>query len=137
MLKPYPCIDLLGVLIDVRLSFDEQVSSICNRVWEQINALSRANKCLTLENRLFIYHGVLPSNIHYCNVVWYMCNNRSMHKLEKGHKQALRVVRNDFTSSCRVLLDKHFMYPNSKLLLLKIACCLDENPKYTNVMLVH
>ena len=35
MLKLYPCTDLLGVLIDASLTFDEQVSSICNRVLEQ------------------------------------------------------------------------------------------------------
>ena len=122
-LKPLPCVKLLGVQIDERLSFDEHVSSICNRVSQQINALRRISKYLTLQNRMSIYNALLTSNFSYCNIVWHFCSNRSMYKLEKVHKQALRVVLNDYISSYRVLLDtvsnQHSMYPDWNLLLLK------------------
>ena len=101
----YIGIYILGVQIDKRLSFDEHVSSICNRVSQQINALRRISKCLTLENRLSIYNAFLTSNFSYCNIVWHFCSNRNMYRLEKVHKQALRVVLNDYTTSYRVLLD--------------------------------
>ena len=69
-LKPFPCVKLLGVQIDERLSFDKHVSSICNRVSQQINALLRISKYLTLENRLSIYYNAfLTSNFSYCNTV--------------------------------------------------------------------
>ena len=61
-LKPLPCVKLLWVQIDERLSFDEHVSSICNRVSQQINALRRISKYLTLEIRLSIYNAFLTSN---------------------------------------------------------------------------
>ena len=103
-LKPLSCVKLLGVQIDERLSFDEHVSSICNRVSQQINALRRISKYLMLQNRMSIYNAFLTSNFIYCNIDWHFCN-RSMYKLEKVHKQALRVVLNDYTSSYRVVLD--------------------------------
>ena len=139
-LKPLPCVKLLGVQIDERLSFDEHVSSICNRVSQQIHALRRISKHLTLENRMSIDNAFLTSNFSYCNVVWHFCSNRSMYKLEKVHKQALRVVLNDQTSSYRVLLDtvsKPTLYV-SRLKFIAIEankCHVNENPEYINVML--
>ena len=47
----------------------------------------------------------LTSNFSYCNKVWHFWSKRSMQQLEKVHKQALRVVLNEYTSSYRVLLE--------------------------------
>ena len=139
-LKPLPCVKLLGVQIDERLSFDEHVSSICNRVSQQINALRRISKYLTLQNRMSIYNAFLTSNFSYCNIVWHFCSNRSMYKLEKVHKQALRVVLNDYTSSYRVLLDtvsKPTLYVSrlKSIAIEAYKCYVNENPEYINVML--
>ena len=139
-LKPLPCVKLLGVQIDERLSFDEHVSSICNRVLQQINALRRISKYLTLQNRMSIYNTFLTSNFSYCNIVWHFCSNRSMYKLEKVHKQALRVVLNDYTSSYRVLLDtvsKPTLYVSrlKSIAIEAYKCYVNENPEYINVML--
>ena len=139
-LKPLPCVKLLGVQTDERLSFDEHVSSICNRVSQQINALRRISKYLAIQNRMSIYNAFLTSNFSYCNIVWHFCSNRSMYKLEKVHKQALRVVLNDDTSSYRVLLDtvsKPTLYVSrQKSIAIEAYKCYDnENPEYINVML--
>ena len=61
---------------------------------------------LSIENRACIYNAFLASNVSYCNTVWHFCSNRSLYKLEKAHKQALRVVLNDCTSSYSDLLNK-------------------------------
>ena len=58
-LQPVSCVNLLGVKIDDRLSFDNHVSSICNRVAQQTNALRRIVKYLSIENRTCIY--IMPS----------------------------------------------------------------------------
>ena len=83
-LKPLPCVKLLRVQIDKRMSFDEHVSSIYNCVSQQINAFHRISEYLMLENRLYIYNAFLTSNFSYCNTVWHFCRNQSMYKLEKG-----------------------------------------------------
>ena len=139
-LKPLPSVKLLGVQIGERLSFDEHVSSICNRVSQQINALRRISKYLTLENRLSIYNAFLASNFSYCNTVWHFCINQSMFKLEKVHMQAHRVVINDYISSNRVVLDtvlKPTLYVSrvKSIAIEAHECYLNENPQYINVML--
>ena len=58
-LQPVSCVNLLGVKIDDRLSFDNDVSSICNRVAQRTSALRRIVKYLTIENRTCIYNASL------------------------------------------------------------------------------
>ena len=105
-LQPVSCVNLIGVKIDDRLSFDNHVSSICNRVAQQTIALRRIVKYFSIENRTCIYNAFLASNFSYCNTVWHFCSNRSLYELEKVHKQALRVALNDYTSSYSDLLTK-------------------------------
>ena len=139
-LKPVSSVKLLGVKIDERLSFDDHISVLCAKASHQINALRRIVKYLTLENRMSIYNAFIASNFNYCNTVWHFCSNRSLYKLEKLHKQALRVVLNDYSSSYRDLLDKaskSTLYV-SRLKAIAIEaykCKENENPDYINVML--
>ena len=59
ILKPIPCVKLLGVKIDDRLSFDDHISSICLRVSYQIKGLRHIMKYMTIENRISIYNAFL------------------------------------------------------------------------------
>ena len=109
-LKPVSSVKMLGVQIDERLSFDDHISTLCAMASHQISALRRIVKYPTLENRMAIYNAFIASNFDYCNTVWHFCSNRSLYKLAKLHKQVLRVVLNDYSSSYfsiyRDLLDK-------------------------------
>ena len=139
-LKPVSSVKLLGVKIDARLTFDDHISALCAKASYQINALRPIVKYLTPENRMSIYNAFIASNFNYCNTVWHFCSNRSLYKLEKLHKQALRLVLNDYSSSYRKLLEKvskPTLYV-SRLKAIAIEaykCKANENPDYINVML--
>ena len=139
-LKPVSSVKLLGVQIDERLSFDDHISTLCTKASHQISALRRIVKYLTLENRMSIYIAFFASNFNYCNTVWHFCSNRSLYKLEKLHKQAPRVVLNDYSTSYRDLLDE-LSKPTLYVSRLKAIatdtykCKANENPDYINVML--
>ena len=139
-LKPVSCVKLLGVKIDDRLTFDGHISALCAKASHQSSALRRIVNYLTMDNRMSIYNAFIASNFDYCNTVWHCCSNRSLYKLEKVHKQALRVVLNDYSSSYRNLLDKvskPTLYV-SRLKAIAIEaykCKANENPDYINVML--
>ena len=105
-LKPVSSVKLLEVNIDERLSFDNHISALCAKASHQINTLRCIVKYLTLENRISIYNAFIASNFKYCNTIWQFCSNRSLYKLKKLHKQALRVVLNDYSPFYRDLLDK-------------------------------
>ena len=107
-LQPVPFINLFGVKIADRLSFENQISSICNRVAQQTNALLCFVEYLSIENRTCIFATFLAS-LHLISVIITQSgifSNRSLYQLEKAHKQALlHVVFNDHTSSYRYLLN--------------------------------
>ena len=99
LIKPVSLVKLLGVLIDDNLSFNEHISKLCVKAARQTNALRRIVKYIPNECRLDIYQAFISSNFNFCDVVWYFCSNRSTYKIEKVHKNALRVTLNDFMSS--------------------------------------
>ena len=139
ILKPIPCVKLLGVKIDDRLSFDDHISSICLRVSYQINGLRRIMKYMTIGNRISIYNAFLAANFTYCNTVWHFCSSRGMYMLEKVHKKALRVVLNDYISSYRDLLDKVskqtlYVARIKAIAIEAYKCYVNENPPYINAM---
>ena len=98
-------VKLLGVLIDDNLSFNEHVSKLCVKAARQTNALRRIVKYIPNECRLNIYQAFISSNFNYCDTVWHFCSNRSTYKIEKVHKNALRVTLNNYTSSYSDMLE--------------------------------
>ena len=105
LIKPVSLVKLLGVLIDYNLSFNEHVSKLCVKAARQTNALRRIVKYIPNECRLKIYQAFISLNFNYCDVVWPFCSNRSTYKIEKVHKNALRVTLNDYMSSYLDMLE--------------------------------
>ena len=105
LIKPVSLVKLVGVLIDDNLSFNEHVSKLCIKAARQTNALRRIVKYIPIECRLNIYQAFIFSNFNYCDIVWHFCSNRSTYKIEKAHKNALRVTLNDYTSSYSDMLE--------------------------------
>ena len=72
--------------------------------------------------------------------MWHFCSNRNLYKWEKTHKQALRVVLNDYTSSYSDLLNKMARHTLYIFVLKAIASesyklCANENLVYINAMI--
>ena len=93
------------------------------------------NQCSIMSFMPIYYNAFLTSDFSYCNIVWHFCSNQSMYKLERVHKQALRVVLNDYTSSYHVLLDtvsKPTLYVSrlKSIAIEAYKCYVNENPEY-------
>ena len=99
-------VKLLGVDIDFRLNFDNQISNICKKASQQINVLKRIGKFLNFESRKTIYHAFIMSNFNFCPLLWHFCSKGSTEKLEKIHFRALKFIYQDFNSNYEVLLEK-------------------------------
>lgn len=139
IIKPVSCVRLLGVYIDDKLTFEEHVSRLCIKAARQTNALRRISKYLSLDVRLMIFHAFIASNFHYCNIVWHFCSSRSVYKLEKVHKNALRVVLNDYESSYSELLTKAkrpslYVSRVKGIAMETFKCIMKINPEYVNTI---
>ena len=75
---------LLGVDIDYRLKFNEQISNICRKASQQINVLKRIGKILNFESKKTIYHAFIMSNFNFCPLIWHFCSKGNTEKLEKS-----------------------------------------------------
>ena len=98
--------NFLGVVLDSKLKFDDQVSSICRKVSAQINTLNRLKNILPLKTKESLYRSFILPNFYYCNQVWHHCRKRNTVKIEKVNERALRYVYNDKHASYQHLLER-------------------------------
>ncbi len=93
-------VKLLGVYIDSWITFSKQISFICQKAGHQTGAI------IEMEVKLSIYWAFILSNFNYCPVVWMLCGQGNVKKMEHIQLKALRFVFNDFTLSYVELLTK-------------------------------
>ena len=115
-------VKLLGITIDDRLKFDEQVDYMCQRASKQLKVMYRFKQVFKEKEKKVIYNTFVMSNFNFCPVVWNFCGMTQIRKMEKIQERALRFVFNDVDSEYVELLEK----AKSEMLHLKrikvIAC---------------
>ena len=99
-------VKLLGIEIDNRLSFEKHVSTLCNKVSNQLNAIERIQKFMGFKEKENLLDSFVYSNFNYCPLVWHFCSSKSLYKIEKKEERALRLLHNDFNSDYAELLKK-------------------------------
>ena len=99
-------VDLLGVTIDSKLSFDKHISSICSKVNKQLSVVKRFKHLIGDYIKRRLYNAFILPVFNYCSDVWHFCSKRSKDKLEQLNKQALRTVLNsnsDYETLLRII----------------------------------
>jgi hypothetical protein len=100
-------VNLLGICIDNKLSFDSHISAICQTAAKILNSLKRQKRYVVGEKiRSMVTNTYVLSQFNYCPLVWHFCGKGSLHKIEKIHERALRFIYNDNTSEYTDLLNK-------------------------------
>ena len=99
-------VKLLGINIDIKLSFDEPVSLICQKASNQLNAISRLHRYFGFKEKEVLINSFVYGNFNYCSVVWHFCSAKSVRKIEQTGTRALRIFYNVFDSDYKTLLNK-------------------------------
>ena len=99
-------LDIFGMNIDNRLSFDNHVSTICKKVNNQFSVMLRFRKLITRDTLLKLYKAFVLPHFNYCSSVWHFCGSRNAGKVKALNKRILRFILQDHESSYDVLLDK-------------------------------
>ncbi len=105
-ITPSDIVNLLGLIIDGRLSFSQHVKQIIHKAAMELNALQRQSKLLEQDVRLEYGRTFLLSNFQYCPLVWYFCSRIDVLALEWIQKRMMRMVLEDYESSYEELLSK-------------------------------
>ena len=98
--------NLLGVLIDKRLTFEPHVKRLCNKVSQKLNALARVSHYINFEQRRMIMKAFITSQFSYCPLVWMFHSIKSNNRINRLHERSLRIVYNDYNSTFEELLMK-------------------------------
>ena len=100
-------VNLLGIVIDNKLSFETHISGICKNAAKILNALKRQQKYIEGEKmRVLVTNTYVLSQFNYCPLVWHFCGKGATHKIEKIHERALRFIYNDNITEYTNLLEK-------------------------------
>ena len=109
-------IDLLGITIDTKLSFDSHITKICCKASRQLNALKRLGFYIPLDTRKILANSFIISNFNYCPLVWYFSTAKQLQKIEKIQERVLRFLHDDYESDYLTLLKA------SGLVSMEIRC---------------
>ena len=92
---------LLGVTIDNKLFFTEQVDKICQKSSQKLNTLSRLSSFTSLEK-----WRVIVKVFGYRPLIWMFHNRTLNNRINRIHEPVLRIVYRDKTSNFTELLQK-------------------------------
>ena len=99
-------IDIFGMTIDNRLSFDNHVLVICKKINNQFNAMFRFRKLINKETLFKLYKTFILPHFCYCSSVWHFCGARNADKVDNLNKRIRRFILQDYSSPFDILLNK-------------------------------
>ena len=83
---------LLGVTIDCKLSFDDDMTILCSKTSQKLYALSRVASYVSFDKKRILLKTFITSQFSYCPLVW-MCHSRGLNnRINNVHERALRIV---------------------------------------------
>ena len=78
-------VDLLGVKLDTKLSFESHISKMCKKAAGQLNALKRLQgSVISYNTRKALAESFILSNFKYCPLVWYFSTQKQLQMMEKN-----------------------------------------------------
>ena len=98
---------LLGIQIDSDLTFEEHISSICNKKDKKINVLGRLVNYISFDKCRMVMKVMIESQFNYCPLIWMFYSRIFNNKINRLHERALRIVYSDHKSSFCELLEKN------------------------------
>ena len=95
---------LLGVTFDNKLTFNIHINKHCKMARQQLHALARISRFMSIDQRKLIMNAFISSHFNYCPLIW-MCHSRSLNvQINRIYERALRMVYTDNISSFEDLL---------------------------------
>ena len=82
----------LGIVIDEKLLWKNQIDQITTKVSGGIGMLRRMNAYVPQETLKRVYNALIMPHFDYCSLVWDNCSKYLLEKLQKLQNRAARVI---------------------------------------------
>ena len=83
---------LLGVTIDQKLSFDDHIDDLCNKLCQRIAVLSKIKWFLPLEQRKAFYNAMIKQTMLYASNVWSACSTGNLQRIFRLQKRNACII---------------------------------------------
>ena len=97
---------LLGICFNSNFRFDDHVASLCKKVSQKLNALTRVAQYINLAKRRWIMNTFICSQFGYCPLVWMFHSRKINNRVNSLHERVVRVVYRDYKATFSELLSK-------------------------------
>ena len=129
--------NLLCIIIDRDLKFDEYVLIQCKKARKKLCALGKVCKFLKLECRRSLMKAFIESQFAHCPLAWMFCSRSSNNRIIHLHVRAITIVYNGHSSKFEDLLvkDNSVSINHMNIRLLAIELCKAKNNLSSQLML--
>jgi len=104
-IKEEKLVKSLGIYIDNKLNFfDYHLSKIIKKANGKIKVIKRSFKYLTQHKKKMLLNSFVQSKFSYSPLVWMLHSKRLVGKINRVHKNMLRLLYNDSESTFEQLL---------------------------------
>lgn len=116
--------NLLGVIIDDELSFDEHIDKLTGKLAQRIALLNKMSNYLPLRERIAYYNATVKFIMIYGSNVWSNTSKENLERIAKLQKRAARVILGASTRTRSALLFKELGW---NLLSMKLRSGSESN----------
>ena len=115
-------VELLGISIDSKLSFQNHISSLCRKAGYRVKCLNRIRTFLNQQQLNLLLNSYILSVFNYAPIIWMFSSKSLNREINTIHKRAIRAVCQDFSSSYEDLLRNHDFIRIHEIHLRAIIC---------------
>ena len=84
--------ELLGIIIDHKLTFENHLLNIVQKVNQKLHALARIFKYMPQKKLRITMNAFISSHFAYFPLIWIFHSTQINHKVNKLHERALRII---------------------------------------------
>ena len=119
---------LLGLKIDIWLTFKDHINILRRRTSFKLYALRRKRKYLTTDKAKLLCNAFLNSQFNYALIIWMFCHNQDYLKIEKNQYKDLKIVCNSNDSYEELLFHNNEVSIHQKQLRLLVTAIFKSLP---------
>ena len=97
---------ILGIKTDIKVSFENHVSSLCKKASQKLHALTRIVNYMDLSKRKCLMKAFVTSQFNYCPLIWMFHSRELSNRINRIHERALRLLYQDNSLSFAELLER-------------------------------
>lgn len=99
-------IKYLGVIINDRLSLNDQIEKCTSKAAQKVNMLKRMSNKLTFDTKKIIFNTVIQPNFDYCSTLYLNTTNEQIVNMQKIQNRGMRIIlKCDFLTPKKFMLD--------------------------------